>query len=133
MAPDAGDDRADRRQVDVVVGVDAGAFGRAERMVAVRAGGERCLDDPVRVQGERAGDAGAAATGLLAAVRQVRLLAFAGRHAGVVGGLGRGGEPGFEFADARGQDGDLLRLRFEQGNQVIAREREKGCAVHTRR
>jgi hypothetical protein len=77
MAVDAGDDRTDRRQIDVVVGVDVADVGRVERVVAMRASGECGLDDPVRVLGERTGDTGATGTGLLAArVRQVRLLAL---------------------------------------------------------
>ena len=38
MAVDAGDDRADRRQLDMIVGTDLGLVGGAERMGAVRAG-----------------------------------------------------------------------------------------------
>ena len=85
-----------------------------------------------------AGDAGAAwARLLLGRIGQVRLLALGGRHAGVVRGLGRGGESGFQFADTRGQGADLLSLRpdlrvlrQDQRDQIITGEGEKSRAVH---
>ena len=61
MAVDAGHDRADRRQVDVVVSVDIGLVGKAERVAATRAGVERRLDGAIRSGRQRAGDAGATA------------------------------------------------------------------------
>jgi hypothetical protein len=77
MAVDAGDDRADRRQVDVVVGVDFGHVAGREGVLAMRAGGECRLDDRVRVFGQGAGDTGAArARPLLAGVGQIWLLAL---------------------------------------------------------
>jgi hypothetical protein len=131
MAVDAGDNRADRRQVDVVVGVDVGHVGCAECMVAMRAGGERRLDDAVRVLGEGARHAGATAAGILfAAIRQVRFLALRGREAGVVRRLGRVVELSFQFGDACDQGADLLRLRLDQGDQIITGKGVKGCAVH---
>ena len=142
MAIDAGDDRADWRQVDVVIGMDVGHVGRIKRVVAMRTGSERGLDRHVRVFRQGTGHARAAGAGLLVArLRPVRLLALRGRHAGVVGGFGRVGELGFQFGDAPGQSSDLLRMRLHQGDhllglrldhgdQVIAGEAEKGCAVH---
>jgi len=41
-AIDPRDERADPRQVDVIVGVDVGLVGRAERVIAMRTGGKRC-------------------------------------------------------------------------------------------
>jgi hypothetical protein len=80
--------------------------------------------------GQCAGHAGPARAGLLAGVWQVRLLTLRGRQAGVVRGLGRGGEPAFQLGDARGQRRNLLRLRLDQGNQVVAGNSAKGGAVH---
>ena len=127
MAIDPRDEWADRRQVDVVVGMDVGLIGRAERVIAMRTGGQRGLDGLVRVLAQRAGDPGAAGAGrLLGAISQVRLLALRGRQAGVVRRLRRGRKLGFQVGDARGQDADLLRLRLDlrmlrldQGDQVI--------------
>jgi len=141
MAVDARDDRADRRQIDVVVGMDIGHVGRAERVIAMRAGGERDLDDPVRMPGECAGHAGATGAGFLVAVRQGGLLVLRRRQAGVVWILRWGGEPSFQVRDACSQRGDLpgLRLhhgdnlpslRIDQSDQVIARQGEEHCAVH---
>jgi hypothetical protein len=60
MAIDAGDGLADRRQVDVVVGVGVGLIGSIERVSAVRAGGQRRIDGAIGVLGQRTGNAGAA-------------------------------------------------------------------------
>ena len=79
VAVDAGDGRVDRRQVDVVVGMDAGQVGWAEPAGAMRADVQRCLEDAVRVGGKDTGDAAAAAAGLVGAAGMVRLLA-AGRQ-----------------------------------------------------
>src|SRR5271170_715321 len=74
---------------------------------------------------------------LLGGIRQVRLLALRGRQAGVVRRLRRGRELGLQFADARAQHADLLRLRFDlrmlrqdQRDQLITGECEEGCVVH---
>jgi hypothetical protein len=141
MAVDARHDRADRRQIDVVVGVNVRQVGRAKSVGAVRAGRERGRDHPVWVLGQRARHTRMpAAAPLPAAGRQIGLLAFRRWHAGIVGCLGRALQPGFECGDTRGQRYDLLRLRLDprmlrqnQGNKGIARERGKGCAFHASR
>jgi len=97
VAVDAGYDRADRRQVDVVVGVDVGLVGEAERMLAMRASGQCRLDDMVGVGRKCAGDAGVTAAGLLRELRTVWFLALGGRRARVARGLGRRVEPGFQL------------------------------------
>jgi hypothetical protein len=137
MAVDAGDDGAQRRQVDVVVGMDIQQVGGAECVGAVRTGSKRRLDDPVRVFGQRAGDARMTATRLLRAVGKVRLLTLRGRDARVVRRLCRSREPAFQFHNTCRQDADLLSLRLDlrllsldQGDQVTVRKGEKGCAVH---
>jgi len=103
----------------------------------VRAGSKCRLDDPVRVFGQSAGDARTAATGLLRTVGKVRLLTLRGREARVVRRLRWSREPGFQFRNTCRQDADLLSLRLDlrvlcqdQGDQVIVRKGEKGCAVH---
>ena len=89
MAVGTGDDRTDRRQVDVVVGVDLGLVGRTERVRAMRTGIEHGVEGLIGVFGQRTGHAGAAGPRLLlAGVRPVGLLPFRGRQAGVVWGLG---------------------------------------------
>ena len=49
MTVDTSDERADEGQLDVVVGVDVGLVGGAERVGAMRTGGQRCLDDAIGV------------------------------------------------------------------------------------
>jgi hypothetical protein len=61
MAVDAGDGWADRWQLDVIVGMDLGLVGGAEHTGAMRAGAQRCLDDAIRMFGQRAADAGTTA------------------------------------------------------------------------
>ena len=58
----------------MVVGVDVDYVGRTRSVVAVRTVGERCLDDPVQMFGEGAGDAEAATTGRLLALGLVGFL-----------------------------------------------------------
>jgi len=137
MAVDAGDDGAQRRQVDVVVSMDLQQVGGAECGGAVRTGSKRRLDDPVRVFGQRAGDARMTAPRLLRAVGKVRLLTLRGRDARVVRRLCWSREPAFQFHNTCRQDDDLLSLRLDlrllrldQGDQVTVRKGEKGCAVH---
>src|ERR1700722_9159441 len=89
VAFDAGDDGAQRRQVDVVVGMDLRQVGGAKCVGAVRTDSKCRLDDPVRVFGQRAGDARTAATGLLRTVGGVRLLTL--RSALAVPAPGRSG------------------------------------------
>jgi hypothetical protein len=131
MAIDAGDDGAQRRQVDVVVGMDLRQVGRADCLGAVRTGSKCRLDDPVRVFGQSSGDARTAATGLLRTVGKVRLLTFRGRDARVVRRLCWSREPGFQFRNTCRQDAALLSLRLnlrvlclDQGDQVIVRKGE---------
>ncbi len=91
MTVDAGDHGADRRQLDVVVGVNAGLGGRTKRVGAMRAGIERRFDDTVGGLGQRARHTRTTATALLLRrmIRTVRLLAARRRGAGIVRGLGR--------------------------------------------
>ena len=76
MAVNAGDDGAQRRQIDMVVGVNLRQVSGAERVGTVRTGGKCGLDDPVWMFSQRAGDARTSATGLLRAVGEIRLLTF---------------------------------------------------------
>jgi len=52
MAMNASDDGAQRRQVDGVAGRDLRLVGGAEYGGAVRTGGKRGLNDPVRMCGQ---------------------------------------------------------------------------------
>ena len=74
MAVDAGDKRAQRRQIDMVVGVDIGLSGGIERMIAMRAGGQHRLDHLVGVLGKCAGDTGTVTAPYARPIRKVRLL-----------------------------------------------------------
>ena len=137
MAVDAGDDGTQRRQVEVIVGVNPGQIGRAERMGAVRTGGRCGFDDPVRAFGQPSGDARAAVAGFLRTVGRVGLLALRGRQAGVIRRLAWRSALGFQFGQARGQAADLPGLRLDlrmlrqdQGDQVVVGQGEEGCAVH---
>ena len=137
MAVDARDNRADRRQVDVVVGVDGRLVGRPERMRAMRTGSEGRRDDVIRVFGQGAGNIRTTTTALAGPIGAVGLLALRGGRAGVVGGLGRDLEPGLQRSHLLGQSRNLRRqcldpclLRQHQRNQVLFRERKKGIAGH---
>jgi len=76
----------------------------------------------------RAGTAGAGL--LLATVWKVRLLALRGRQAGIVWGLRRHGQLGFEFADPRAQRRNPFGLRLDQRDQVIAGKRKESSVIH---
>ena len=132
MTVDAGDHGADRRQLDVVVGVNAGLGGRTKRVGAMRAGIERRFDDTVGGLGQRARHTRTTATALLLRrmIRTVRLLAARRRGAGIVRGLGRNVESGLKVGDLCGQHLDLRLLGQNQGNQVIRGESKKGFAIH---
>jgi hypothetical protein len=54
MPIDPGDDRLERRQFGVVIGVDGGLIGRRRRLPAVRAGVRHGLDGVIRMLGQRA-------------------------------------------------------------------------------
>lgn len=150
MAIDPGDDRTDRRPVDVVPrvrplagprtgsGVDVGHVRGGERVIATRTSDERGLDDLVRMLGQGAGHPGAARPGsLFGRSGQVRFRVARRRLAGVVRGFTRRGEPGFQFGHARGQRRDLPGLRLDPGmlgqdqvDQVVVGKGEEGCAGH---
>ncbi len=140
MAVDAGHDWADRRQVDVIIGVDVGLVGGAERMLAMRTGVEHRLDDTIGVDRKRAGDAGATAAGFLRALRTVWLLALGRRRARVVRRLARRVEPGFQLRNPRRQCTNLHSLRLnlhllrqDQRNQVVLGKSLEDFAVHRMR
>jgi hypothetical protein len=84
----AGDDGADRWQVYMIIGVDISEVRWGKRMIAMRAGSERCFDDPIRVLSKRTRYAGTTGAGLFATVRQIGFLAFRGQQARVIGVLG---------------------------------------------
>ena len=111
MTIDPRDRRADRRHVDMGVGMNGELIGRAQGVVAMRTGSESGLDRLVRVLGKRTSYAGAAGAGRFAGrIGQVRLLSLRGRQAGVVRSLRWRRQHGFQFADARGQPAGSRRL-----------------------
>ena len=130
MAIDPRDKWTDRRQLDVVVGMDVRLVGQAEGVVAMRTAAQRGLDDLIRLLDQRAGHPGATAAGRLRrAIRQVRLVPLRGRQTGVVRCLRRRRQPGFQFDDPRRQHTDLLSLRRnlrllrqDEGDQLVAGE-----------
>jgi hypothetical protein len=130
MAVDAGDGRADGGQLDVIVGMDVGLIGGAERIGAMRADGQRCLDDATGMFGQRAADAGATLTALLLPIGEVCLLALRGGRARVVRGLARGAEPGLQLCNPRHQHADLRSLRLDQADQIILGKSDKRVAIH---
>ena len=93
MAVDTRDDRADRRQFDVVIGVDGRLVSRPQRMRAMRTGLEGCFDDVIWVFGQGAGNARTAATALAGLIGAVGLRSLRRGRAGIVRGLGRDIEP----------------------------------------
>ena len=97
MVPDAGDDGLDRQQLDVVVRVDSGLVGGAERMSTMWAGVERRFDGSVRTVREGAGCVRAAEAKPAGTTRMVWFLTFGRRHARIVRCLRRHIQPGFEF------------------------------------
>ncbi len=140
MAVDAGHHQADRRQVDMVIGVDVGLVGGAEHVAATRASVERRLDGAVRAGRQRAGDAGATAARRLRALRTVWLPALGRGQARVARRLAWRAEPGFQLHDPRRQRTDLRSLRFslhllrqDQGKQVVLGKSLEDLAVHGRR
>lgn len=130
MAVDARDHRADRRQVDVVIGMNVRLVGRCERMGAVWTGRKCRLDYAVGVFSQCASDTGALPALHLQAVGTVRLLAFRRRQAGIVRRLGWGSELGLQVCHPCRQRADLRRLHKDQGNQVILRKGKKSVAIH---
>ena len=89
MAVDTRDDRADRRQVDVVIGVDGRLVSRPERMRAMQTGIEGCWDDVIWVFGQDAGNPRTAATALAGLIGAVGLRPREGgvlELSGVLGG-----------------------------------------------
>ena len=103
MPVNAGDDRPNRRQLDVIVGVIAGLILRAERLRAMRAALGEGLDDPVRVGGKGPEDAGSVLALLgRAAFGAVRLAPLRGRYRGIVGCFGGLAELGFQLGDSAG-------------------------------
>ena len=119
MPVDAGDDRANRRQLDMIVSMIAGLVLRPERVLAMRAMLGEGLDDPVRSGGQRPEDAGPALALLCrSALGAVGFAPLRGRHRGIVRSFGRA-QPAFEFGDAPGQFRDLRRLGQHQRDQLI--------------
>jgi hypothetical protein len=115
----------------MIVGVKSRLIGRAQLMRAMRAELGKALDNPVRIVRQRPKHAGPA----LALVRRAPLGAveFAPlrrRHRGIVRGLGRLTESGFEFGDTLGQGLDLRCLRQHQRDQLVPGEFCEFILIH---
>jgi hypothetical protein len=142
MAIDTRDERADRRQVDVVVGMDFGLISRAKGVVALRTGGKCGLDCLVGVLGQRAGHPRAAGAGRLgrggfsAGLGRFAVCPFDGGRlelSGLFGGAARlvsSSPMRGQGADLRGLRLDLRMLRQDQGDQLITGEGDEGCVGH---
>jgi hypothetical protein len=131
MPVNAGDDRTNRRQLNMIVGVKRRLIGRAQLMRAMRAALGEAVDNLVRIVRQCPKNAGPA----LALLRRapfgtVWLAPLRGRHRGVVWGLGRLPELGFQFSDAPRQFHDLRRLRPHQRDQLVPGEFREVILIH---
>ena len=114
MPVNVGDDRPNLRQLDMVVSVKSELIIRAQLVRAMRATLGEALDNPVRIVGQRPEDAGSALALLRCApFGAVGFAPLRRRYRGIVRGLGRLAELGFEFGDTPGQFRNLRRLRLD--------------------
>ena len=123
MAVGVGDNRTQRWQINIVVGVEVRLVGGSERVIAVRARGQCGHDDVVGGLGQGTSDTGAAMTTLLGAIGTVGLLALRWRQAGVVRRLGWSGKLGLQCRHTLGR-------RQDQRDQIILGQGKKGCTIH---
>jgi hypothetical protein len=126
------------RQLDVIVGMKPGLIGRAQLMRAMWAVLGEALDNPVRIIRQCPEDPGPS----LALVRRaplgaVRFAPLRRRHRGIVRGLGRLTELGFQFGDTPSQFRDLRRLRLDlrrlrqrQRDQFVLGEFREFILIH---
>jgi hypothetical protein len=109
-------------------------IGGTEHIGAMRAGGQRCLDDAIRVFGQHAVDAGTAPTALPQSIGKVRPWREA---CSSFRGLGWRAEPGFQLCNPRHQPSDLRSLRLDlsnlrqdQADLIFLGQSEKRVAIH---
>ncbi len=131
MPVNADDDRPNRRQLEMIIGMKPGLTGRAQLMRAMRATLGDTLDNPVRIGGQRPKHPGPAlALTRRAAFGAVGFAPLRRRQRGIVRGLGRLTGFGFQFSDAPGQRLDLRRLRQHQRDQLILGELRELILIH---
>ena len=107
------------RQLDVIIGVNPGLIGGAQRMRAMRAMLGKAFDDPIRIGGQRPEHAGAAlALFCRPPLGAVGPRPLRRRQRGIVRSFGRT-QPAFEFGDAPRQFRDLRRLGQRQRDQLF--------------
>jgi len=120
MAMNASDHWANRRQLDVIIGVKARLICRGQGVLAVRAPFRHALDNPVRIGGERPEHPGTALSLFCrAALGAAGFPPLRRWYRRVVRGLGWPAQLRLEFGDAPGQFLDLRRLGQPQGDQLI--------------
>ena len=120
---DARRDRLDRRQVDVVVGVNVGLIGRRQRGSAARAGLGVDLTDRVGIGAQRPGRAGPTLATRLGFVGPIDLLAGGRRHRGVAGRLRRDLQAGLQLGDTGPEGAVLLDELHDQRLERVRVER----------
>src|SRR6266851_2202028 len=120
MTMNAGDHRANRRQLDMIISMKANLICRGQRVLAVRAVFCNTRNDQVRIGSKSPKHAG---TALLlfrrAALGPVGLAPLRWRHRRVVRGLGWPTQRRLEFGNPSGQFLDLRRLRQHQRDQLF--------------
>ena len=139
MPVNAGDDRPNLRQLDMVASVKSELIIRAQLVRAMRATLGEALDNPVRLSGQRPEDAGSALALLRCApFGAVGFAPLRRRYRGIVRGLGRLAELGFssfgdppgQFRNLRRQRLDLRRQRQPQRDQLVPGEFREVILIH---
>jgi hypothetical protein len=103
MTMNAGDHRANRRQLDMIISMKANLICRSQRVLAVRAVFCNTRNNPVRIGSKSPEHAGTAlALFRRAALGPVGLAPLRWRQRRVVRGLGWPTQPRLEFANASG-------------------------------
>jgi hypothetical protein len=138
MPVDSGHNRLDRRQVDMVVGMELGLVGRAQRGIAMRACRRKPLHHAIGVLAQLPERARMALALLGRAPRApIGLRSLARRYRGIVRRLG--GLPQFRLQrldplrqrlDLRSLPRNHFRLRQNQSNQVVLGKTGKRIAIH---
>jgi len=120
MTMNAGDHRADQRQLDMIISVKANLICRGQRALAVRAVFCNTGNDPIRIGSKRAKHAGTPLSLVRrAALGPVGLAPLRWRQRGVVRGLGWPTQLRLEFGNPPGQFLDLRCLGQHQRDQLL--------------
>src|SRR5271165_4565207 len=120
MTMNAGDHRANRRQLEMIISVEAKLICRGQRVLAVRAAFCNARDDPVRIGGQRPEHPGTALSLVRrAALGPAGLASLRWRHRGVVRGLGWPTQFRLELGNPTGQFLDLCCLGQHPCHQLF--------------